>query len=110
MTYKDTEIIHLVNSPKQHYKKYFSPNTKNQCWDFGQFCHVKCRVVKFHINNPDNGKEEWEVLLTNLNRFEFPILTRLINIAYASFSFKIRQQKSYKYRKAPILRSSHLPS
>ena len=73
MTYKDTEIIHLVNSPKRHYKKYFSPNTKNQRWDFGQFCHVKCRVVKFRINNPDTGKEEWEVLLTNLNRFEFPL-------------------------------------
>lgn len=73
MTYKDTEIIHLVNSPKRHYKKYFSSNTKNQRWDFGQFCHVKCRVVKFRINNPDTGKEEWEVLLTNLNRFEFPL-------------------------------------
>lgn len=73
MTYKDTETIHLVNSPKRHYKKYFSPNTKNQRWDFGQFCHVKCRVVKFRINNPDTGKEEWEVLLTNLNRFEFPL-------------------------------------
>lgn len=73
ITYKDTETIHLVNSPKRHYKKYFSPNTKNQRWDFEQFCHVKCRVVKFRINNPDTGKEEWEVLLTNLNRFEFPL-------------------------------------
>ena len=34
---------------------------------------MKCRVVKFRINNSDTGKEEWEVLLTNLNRFEFPI-------------------------------------
>lgn len=73
MTHKDTEIIRLVNSPKRHYKKYFSLNTKNQRWDFGQFCHVKCRVVKFHINNPDTGKEEWGVLLTNLNCFEFPL-------------------------------------
>jgi len=73
MTYKNTETIHLINSPKRHYKKYFSPNTKNQRWDFGQFCHVKCRVVKFRINNPDTGKDEWEVLLTNLNRFEFPL-------------------------------------
>lgn len=42
-------------------------------WDFEQFCNVKCRVVKFRINNPDTGREEWEVLLTNLKRFEFPI-------------------------------------
>lgn len=30
--------------------------------------------MKFRINNFDTGREEWEVLLTNLNRFEFPIL------------------------------------
>ena len=70
---KDEEILHLISSPKNHYKKYFSPNTMNQRWDFCQFCHVKCRAVKFRINNPDTKKEEWEVLLTNLNRFEFPL-------------------------------------
>ncbi len=73
MQNKDKMNIHLVNSPKKHHKKYFSPNTKNQRWDFEQRCNVKCRVVKFRINNADTGKEEWEVLLTNLNRFEFPI-------------------------------------
>lgn len=47
--------------------------TKDTRWDFEQFCNVKCRVVKFRINNSDTGRDEWEVLLTNLNRFEFSI-------------------------------------
>lgn len=63
----------MINHSKRHYKKYISPNTKQQRWDFEQFCNVKCRVVKFRINDPDTGRQEWEVLLTNLNRFEFPI-------------------------------------
>lgn len=62
---KDTEHIHLVNSPKKHHKKYYSPNTKNQRWDFKQFEHIKCRVVKFQINDPESGKQVWEVLITN---------------------------------------------
>lgn len=73
VTWKDTENIHMINHSKRHYKKYMSPNTKQQRWDFEQFCNVKCRVVKFRINDPDTGRQEWEVLLTNLNRFEFPI-------------------------------------
>lgn len=63
----------MVNHAKKHYKKYISPNTRQQRWDFEQFCHVKCRVVKFRINNPDTGRETYEVLITNLNRFEFPL-------------------------------------
>ena len=74
ITHKDTENIHLVNArPKKSHTKYLSPNTKYQDWDLEQFVTIKCRVVKFRINNADTGKEEWEVLLTNLNRFEFPI-------------------------------------
>lgn len=71
--HKDEEDIHLVTHHEHQYKKYLSPNTRNQRWDFKQFEHVKCRVVKFRINDADTGKEEWEVLVTNLNRFEFPI-------------------------------------
>lgn len=71
--HKDNTYLHLVNAPKKHHKKYFSPNTKNQRWDFEWRCIVKCRVVKFRINNADSDKEEWEVLITNLNRFEFPL-------------------------------------
>lgn len=71
--HKNNPYLHLVNAPKKHHKKYYSPNTKNQRWDFGWHIKIKCRVIKFRINNPDTGKQEWEVLLTNLNRFEFPI-------------------------------------
>lgn len=73
VTHKDTESLHLIQHAKKHYKETFSKNTKDRRWDFEQFCNVKCRVVKFRINNSDTGKEEWEVLLTNLNCFEFPI-------------------------------------
>ena len=73
MQYKDSENIHLVNHHYKQYKKYISPNTKNQRWDFKQFETIKCRVVKFRINDPNSGKEVWEVLITNLNRFEFPV-------------------------------------
>jgi hypothetical protein len=69
---KDTENIHLINAPKNIHKKYLSPNTRYQRWDFKQFEKIKCRVVKFHINDPESGKQVWEVLITNLNRFEFP--------------------------------------
>ncbi len=70
---KDTENIHLINAPKNIHKKYLSPNTRYQRWDFKQFEKVKCRVVKFQINDPESGKQIWEVLITNLNRFEFSI-------------------------------------
>jgi hypothetical protein len=70
---KDTENIHLINAPKNIHKKYLSPNTRYQRWDFKQFEKIKCRVVKFQINDLESGKQVWEVLITNLNRFEFPI-------------------------------------
>ncbi len=50
-----------------------SPRTIIQRWDFEDRCTIKFRVVKFLINDPDTGKDAWEVLVTNLNRFEFPI-------------------------------------
>lgn len=78
----DNPYLHLIFSPKHHYKKYYSPNTKNQRWDFEWRCKVKCRVVKFRINDANTGKEEREVLLTNLNRFELPI--RKIKTMYIS--------------------------
>jgi hypothetical protein len=67
------ENLHHVRHFNKQYKKYLSPNTRNQRWDFRQFENIKCRVVKFQINDSETGKETWEVLLTNLNRFEFPI-------------------------------------
>lgn len=70
---RDTESIHYIHKPKRHYKNTLSNNTKNTSWDFKQFETIKCRVCKFRINEPNTDKEEWEVLVTNLNRFEFPI-------------------------------------
>lgn len=71
--HKDVENIHLINSPKNQRKNNPLSKTRYQKWDFGQFAAITCRVVKFRINNSETGREEWEVLLTNLNRFEFPI-------------------------------------
>ena len=39
-------------------------------WDFDDYCEVKFRVIKFKIKS--KSKDKWEVLVTNLNRFEFP--------------------------------------
>ena len=69
----DEPDLHLVNHRNRQYKAVRSKNTKDQRWDFEQFVNIKCRVVKFRINNSGTGREEWEVLLTNLNSFEFPI-------------------------------------
>lgn len=71
ITHRDKEIIHYINQPKKSYKK--DKITKYGEWDFEDNCTVRCRIVKFRINDSDTGKEEWEVLVTNLNRFEFPI-------------------------------------
>lgn len=67
------ENIDLVNHVKQHYKTSFSKNTRDSRWDFGNFCDIKFRACKIKLNDPDTDKEEWEVLLTNLNRQEFPL-------------------------------------
>ena len=67
------EHLHLVKHSNKQYEKYLSPNSRNQRWDFKQFETIKCRVVKFQINDPESGRQVWEVLITNLNRFEFPV-------------------------------------
>lgn len=67
------EHLHFINCPRNPHTTSYSPNTRNRRWDFKQFEHVKCRVCKFLINDADTGKEAWEVLITNLNRFEFPL-------------------------------------
>lgn len=71
--HNDMPQLHLVHNAKNRHKKYYAPSTKNQRWDFEQFVKIKVRVCKFRINNADTDKQEYEVLLTNLNRFEFPL-------------------------------------
>lgn len=65
--------LKLIPTIKKHYKDEISKSTKDRRWDFEDLCTVTYRIVKFRINDPDTGKEEWETLITNLNRFEFPI-------------------------------------
>lgn len=72
LTHKNRENIHLIHRQRRHYKAAISKNTEDTRWDFGAFCNVKFRVCKIRIN-PPGTKDEWEVLLTNLNRKEFPL-------------------------------------
>lgn len=67
---KDMPDLHCILHAKNRHKKSYSKNTVDVSWDFEQFCTIKCRVVKFEI-----APGEYEVLVTNLNRFEFPLTT-----------------------------------
>lgn len=71
--HKSDPYLHLVNTMGKSHTKNYSKNTVYHRWDFEQFCTVRCRVVKFRINEEGSGREQWEVLVTNLNRFEFPV-------------------------------------
>ena len=63
---------HKINVQK-HSNKEYSENTANTRWDFEEKCVIKFRVCKFTINDPESGKEVWEVLITNLPRDKFSI-------------------------------------
>lgn len=71
--FKEYENAHLIPTHKRRYKEVLSPQTRYKPWDFESPCKTKYRVVKFRINEDNSGKEAWEVLVTNLNRFEFPL-------------------------------------
>ena len=59
----------LLQVIRKHYKdeSEMHPDTvahgKKQ-WDFEEACEVRFRIVKFRIN--DTGKDQWEVVVTNL--------------------------------------------
>ena len=73
LTHKDIErFLHLILHKKHHYKAIRSKNTQDLRWDFEDLCNVKFRVCKFRINPPGSA-DEWEVLVTNLDRDEFPL-------------------------------------
>lgn len=63
--------LHWIQSYKRQYKEKRSAKTKPARWDFESYCPIKFRVVKFRIN--EDGKDSWEVLITNLDRNEFPV-------------------------------------
>lgn len=65
---KDMPNLHCILHAKKRHKTSYSKNTIDIAWDFEQFCTVKCRICKFKIS-----EDTYEVIVTNLNRFEFPI-------------------------------------
>lgn len=73
LTHKNRENIHLIKHHYHQYIKYRSKNTRDDSWDFGKLRTVKFRACKFRINDPKSDKEEWEVILTNLNRDDYPL-------------------------------------
>ncbi|MCC4399365.1 IS4 family transposase [Limosilactobacillus reuteri] len=73
MMNKDKELIHCINHHQHHYKSHHSKNTRDTRWDFGTFCEVSFRACKFQIGTGQNGKHEWEVLITNLPTKQFPL-------------------------------------
>ena len=70
--HKTNPYLHCVRHAKKHYKEKRSVSTKQRDWDHNWLERIRCRVVKFKIKDED-GKDAWEVLLTNLDRFEFPL-------------------------------------
>ena len=62
---------HIPTIKNKKSRDKYSENTRDRRWDFEDVCEIKFRVVKFQIN--EDGKNKWEVLVTNLNRFEFPL-------------------------------------
>ena len=72
-THKAAENVHHVQHFYRQYIKYRSKNTRDDSWDFEELCTIKFRACKFRINDPKSGKEEWEVVLTNLNRTDYPL-------------------------------------
>ena len=65
--------LHHLNTASKSHKACLSKNTRYRRWDFEQFCKIHCRIVKFRINDPNSDEDEWEVLITNLDRAEFPL-------------------------------------
>jgi len=68
---KTTPNLHLVQSVKKRHKAEVSACYRNRAWDHANILPITYRAVKFKIN--EDGKDRWEVLITNLNRFEFPL-------------------------------------
>lgn len=73
ITHKASENIHHVQHHYRQYIKYRSKNTQDLSWNFGELCTIKFRACKFRINDAKSGKEEWEVVLTNLDRKNYPL-------------------------------------
>jgi len=64
---------HYINAHKHKEGKEISKTTKYAKWDFEKECTITVRVCKFQINEEGSDKPVWEVLVTNLDRFHFPL-------------------------------------
>ena len=62
--------INACRNKKQNPNDYVTDFTQ---WDFEEKCVIKFRVCKFQINDENNGKTVWEVLVTNLPRDKFDL-------------------------------------
>ena len=63
--------IHKTQTSKDRLAFKTNPHAKNlssRQWDFENLKKMKVRIVKF-----DLGDNNWEILVTSLNKFEFPI-------------------------------------
>lgn len=56
---------------KKEAKEEAKEEAKYIRWNHEDDCKVHLRVVKFRIN--ESGKDQWEVLVTNLDRSDFPL-------------------------------------
>ncbi|RVU73772.1 transposase [Lactobacillus xujianguonis] len=92
VTHKVSENIHYVQHHYHQYLKYRSKNTIDRSWDFEKFCTVKFRACKLRINDPDSNKEEWEVVLTNLDRENYP-LKRIKELYYLHWGIETSFKK-----------------
>ncbi len=63
--------LRLIQTVKNRHKEVVSKWYMNRTWDHEKLTPIRYRAVKFKIN--EDGKDKWEVLVTNLNRFEFPL-------------------------------------
>ena len=63
--------LHIVQTIGKRHKVEVSKDYRSRTWDHEKVVSLKFRAVKFKIN--EGNKDSWEVLLTNLNRFEFPL-------------------------------------
>ncbi len=63
--------LRLIKTIKKRHKENVGKDYRSHAWDHENMVNLKFRAVKFKIN--EDGHDSWEVLITNLNRFEFPL-------------------------------------
>lgn len=73
-TGQSKEDKELYKSGKAKFMQRYSHHkgkTDNIIWDFEDVCDIEYRVIRIKINNTGVDSDDYETLITNLNRFEF---------------------------------------